>query len=71
MPERTSAHDPALLLFGSDNRYVSECQDCGGRVSNAAMMGANILKLKPVIELKDGQLTVRRRFADRIIAVSA
>lgn len=28
----------------------------GGRVSNAAMMGANILKLKPVIELKEEQL---------------
>ena len=34
----------------------------GGRVSNAAYLGANVLKLKPVIELIDGKLICTKKY---------
>ncbi|WP_028043264.1 DegV family protein [Candidatus Stoquefichus massiliensis] len=37
----------------------------GGRVSNAAYLGANILKLKPLIEIKDGKLVATKKYRGR------
>ena len=34
----------------------------GGRCSTVAMLGANVLKLKPCIEVVDGKMTVGRKF---------
>ena len=34
----------------------------GGRCSSVAALGANLLKLKPCIELKDGQMTVEKKY---------
>ncbi len=34
----------------------------GGRCSALALLGANILKIKPQIQMKDGKLTVKRKF---------
>ena len=34
----------------------------GGRCSAAAALGANLLNLKPCIELRDGKLTVAKKY---------
>lgn len=34
----------------------------GGRVSNVAYLGANILRLKPMIEIKDGKLVATKKY---------
>lgn len=34
----------------------------GGRVSNAAYLGATLLRIKPLIELKDGQLIATKKY---------
>lgn len=43
----------------------------GGRVSNAAYLGAQILKIKPVIEIVDGQLVATRKLRGTMAKVVA
>lgn len=38
----------------------------GGRVSNAAYLGASLLKIKPLIELIDGKLTSTRKYRGKM-----
>lgn len=42
----------------------------GGRVSNAAYLGAKILSIKPVIEIKDGYLTGTKKYRGNMAKVS-
>ena len=41
----------------------------GGRCSALAMFGANLLKLKPCIQVKDGKMDVRKKFRGKFDAV--
>ena len=47
-----------LCFFPGDLVYLK----AGGRVSNAAYLGARILSLNPLIELKDGELVATRKY---------
>jgi len=42
----------------------------GGRLSNAAYMGASILKLKPLIEILDGKLVATRKFRGSMSSIA-
>lgn len=42
----------------------------GGRCSALALLGANILKIKPQIEMKDGKLSVKRKFIGNMKSVA-
>ncbi len=42
----------------------------GGRCSALALLGANILKIKPQIQMKDGKLTVKRKFIGNMRSVA-
>lgn len=41
----------------------------GGRCSAVAMLGANLLKLKPCIQVKDGKMDVRKKFRGKFDTV--
>ncbi len=41
----------------------------GGRCSAVAMLGANLLKLKPCIQVKDGKMDVRKKYRGKYDAV--
>ena len=41
----------------------------GGRCSAVASLGANLLKLKPALEMKDGKLGVYKKYRGSITAV--
>lgn len=41
----------------------------GGRCSALAMLGANLLKLKPCIQVKDGKMDVRKKYRGKFDAV--
>jgi len=43
---------------------------CGGRCSSVAALGANLLKLKPVIVVNDGRMTTGTKFRGDIISCS-
>ena len=38
----------------------------GGRVSNAAYLGATLLRLKPLIEIVDGKLLASKKYRGRL-----
>lgn len=42
----------------------------GGRCSALALLGANILKIKPQIQMKEGKLTVKRKFIGNMKSVA-
>lgn len=42
----------------------------GGRVSNAAYIGASLLKIKPLIELVDGKLVSTKKYRGKMIRVA-
>lgn len=53
-------------FFPGDLAYLR----AGGRVSNAAYLGAKILHLNPLIELKDGHLTATKKYQGRMEKVA-
>lgn len=53
-------------FFPGDLAYLR----AGGRVSNAAYLGAKILHLNPLIELKDGHLTATKKYKGRMEKVA-
>ena len=53
-------------FFPGDLAYLR----AGGRVSNAAYLGAKILHLNPLIELKDGHLTATKKYQGRMDKVA-
>lgn len=53
-------------FFPGDLAYLK----AGGRVSNAAYLGAKILSLNPLIELIDGQLKATKKYRGKMDKVS-
>ena len=53
-------------FFPGDLAYLK----AGGRVSNAAYMGAKILSLNPLIEMKEGYLKATKKYRGRMDAVA-
>lgn len=53
-------------FFPGDLAYLR----AGGRVSNAAYLGAKILSLNPLIELKNGHLTATKKYQGRMEKVA-
>ncbi|MBQ3223993.1 MAG: DegV family protein [Clostridia bacterium] len=53
-------------FFPGDLAYLK----AGGRVSNAAYLGAKILSLNPLIELKDGHLNATKKYRGRMDKVA-
>lgn len=53
-------------FFPGDLAYLR----AGGRVSNAAYLGAKILRLNPLIELKDGHLVATKKYQGRMDKVA-
>lgn len=53
-------------FFPGDLAYLK----AGGRVSNAAYLGAKILSLNPLIELKDGHLNATKKYRGRMEKVA-
>lgn len=53
-------------FFPGDLAYLR----AGGRVSNAAYLGAKLLSLNPLIELLDGKLTATKKYRGRMTAVA-
>jgi len=49
-------------FFPGDLAYLK----AGGRVSNAAYLGAKLLSLNPLIEVKDGHLTATKKYRGRM-----
>ena len=60
--------DKARMCFMPDNL---EFLRAGGRVSNAAYLGAMILNLHPCIEILDGKLTATKKYRGKIKKVAA
>ena len=58
----------AHMCFLPDNL---EFLRAGGRVSNAAYMGAKILNLHPVIEILDGRLTATKKYRGNMSRVAS
>lgn len=58
----------AHMCFLPDNL---EFLKAGGRVSNAAYMGAKILNLHPVIEILEGKLTATKKYRGNMVRVAA
>lgn len=54
--------DCRLCFFPGDLAYMK----AGGRVSNAAYMGAKILSLSPLIELQDGKLVATKKYRGKM-----
>ncbi len=53
-------------FFPGDLAYLR----AGGRVSNAAYLGAKLLSLNPLIELLDGRLTATKKYRGKMSAVA-
>ena len=53
-------------FFPGDLAYLR----AGGRVSNAAYLGAKVLRLNPLIELKDGHLVATKKYQGRMDKVA-
>ena len=53
-------------FFPGDLAYLK----AGGRVSNAAYLGAKLLSLNPLIEVKDGHLTATKKYRGRMEKVA-
>ena len=53
-------------FFPGDLAYLK----AGGRVSNAAYLGAKLLSLHPLIEVKDGHLTATKKYRGRMEKVA-
>ncbi len=60
--------DRAKMCFAPDNL---EFLRAGGRVSNAAYLGARILSLHPCIELLDGYLTATKKYRGKMVKIAA
>ena len=60
--------ETAHMCFLPDNL---EFLRAGGRVSNAAYMGAKILNLHPVIEILDGKLTATKKYRGKMSRVAS
>lgn len=58
----------AKMCFMPDNL---EFLRAGGRVSNAAFLGAKLLNLHPVIEILDGQLVATKKYRGKMQKVAA
>ena len=56
----------AMGFFPGDLAYLR----AGGRVSNAAYLGAKILSLNPLIELKDGYLKATKKYRGKMAQVA-
>ena len=60
--------DKAKMCFTPDNL---EFLRAGGRVSNAAFLGAQLLNLHPCIEILDGKLTATKKYRGKMVKVAA
>jgi len=58
----------AKMCFTPDNL---EFLRAGGRVSNVAFLGAQLLNLHPCIELIDGKLTATKKYRGKMVKVAA
>lgn len=59
--------DSAKMCFTPDNL---EFLRAGGRVSNAAFLGAQLLNLHPCIEILDGKLTATKKYRGKMLKVA-
>ena len=60
--------EKAKMCFTPDNL---EFLRAGGRVSNAAFLGAQLLNLHPCIEILDGKLTATKKYRGKMVKVAA
>ncbi len=60
--------DRARMCFAPDNL---EFLRAGGRVSNAAYLGARILSLHPCIEILDGYLTATKKYRGKMVRIAS
>ena len=60
--------EKAKMCFTPDNL---EFLRAGGRVSNVAFLGAQLLNLHPCIEILDGKLTATKKYRGKMVKVAA
>jgi len=63
---KSFAEAARVSFIPGDLQYLK----AGGRLSNAAYMGASILQLKPLIEILDGKLVATRKFRGSMSSIA-
>lgn len=72
LPAEEIVNEIEKLIPCTDASFVIDSLEYlykGGRCSALAMLGANLLKLKPCIQVKDGKMDVRKKYRGKFDAV--